>query len=233
MNEEEIKKWRSIRGAYKGHCTQDFKRAEKLITSETPDQAELEALVDRLTRRAEEIARMDAKIVMSLETEEDIQLDTETALSFQDDISYWQFKIGRLLKSKQDTPVSQFHYSSLKQEPAPRMHINLPKINIKSFGGDLLQWLTFWDSFSAAINKNHGLSDIEKMNDLNGMLKGEAARAISALPLTEENYKKATELLQERFGKPQILTNAYMESLSKIDAPPADTKNLRTFYDTC
>ena len=133
---------------------------------------------------------MDAKIVMSLETEEDIQLDTETALSFQDDVSYRQFRIGRLLKSKQDTPVSQFHYSSLKQEPAPRMHINLPKINIKSFGGDPLQWLTFWDSFSAAIDKNHGLSDIEKMNYLNGMLKGEAARAISGLPLTEENYKK-------------------------------------------
>ena len=80
------------------------------------------------------------KIVMSLETEEDVQLDTETALSFQDDISYWQFKIGGLLKSKQDTPVSQFHYSSLKQEPAPRMHVNLPKINIKSFRGDPLQW---------------------------------------------------------------------------------------------
>ena len=45
--------------------------------------------------------------------------------------------------------------------------------------------------------------------------------------------EKAIELLQERFGKPQILTNAYMESLSKIDAPPADTKNLSTFYDTC
>ena len=71
------------------------------------------------------------------------------------------------------------------------------------------------------------------MNYLNGMLKGEAACAFSGLPLTEENYKKAIELLQERFGKPQILTNAYMESLSKIDAPPADTKNLRTFYDTC
>ena len=49
-----------------------FQKSGKLITSETPDQAELEALVDRLTRRAEEIARMDAKIVMSLETEEDI-----------------------------------------------------------------------------------------------------------------------------------------------------------------
>ena len=65
------------------------------------------------------------------------------------------------------------------------MHINLPKIKIKSFGGDRLEWLTFWDSFSAAIDKNLELSDVEKMKYhqiafyLNGMLKGEAARAVS------------------------------------------------------
>ena len=113
------------------------------------------------------------------------------------------------------------------------MHINLPKINIKPFGGDPLEWLTFWDSFSAAIDKNLELSDVEKMNYLNGMVKGEAAHAISGLPLTEENYRKATELLKERFGKTQNLTNAYMDSLSKIHAPSSDTKNLREFYNTC
>ena len=127
--------------------------------------------------------------------------------------------------------MSQFHYSSVRQAPIPRMHINLPKINIKSFGGDRLEWLTFWDSFSAAIDKNLELSNVEKMNYLNGMLKGEAARAISGLPLTEENYKKAIELLKERFGKPQNLTNAYMEALSKIHAPSSETQNLREFYD--
>ena len=43
------------------------------------------------------------------------------------------------------------------------------------------------------------------MNYLNGMLTGEAARALSGLPLTEENnYRKATELLKERFAKPKI-----------------------------
>ena len=80
------------------------------------------------------------------------------------------------------------------------MHINLPKINIKSFGGDLLEWLTFWDSFSAAIDKNLEQSDVEKMNYLNGMLKGEAAPDIVGLPLTEENYRKATAV----WAKPKI-----------------------------
>ena len=72
------------------------------------------------------------------------------------------------------------------------------------------------DSFCAAIDKHLELSDVEKMNYLNGKLKGEAARAISGLPLTEKNYRKATELLKERFDKTQNLTNAYMESLCKI-----------------
>lgn len=76
---------------------------------------------------------------MSLETEEEIQTNMESALSFQDNLhhkNYWQFKIARLLiKSKQDIPVSQFQYSNSKQTPTARMHVNLPKINIKSFGG--------------------------------------------------------------------------------------------------
>ena len=43
--------------------------------------------------------------------------------------------------------MTEFHRSSLKQAPTPR-------INIKSFEGDPLEWLTLWDSFSAAIDKN-------------------------------------------------------------------------------
>jgi len=127
---EDINKMKLIRVAYKGHCTQDFKKADKIITSKSSDRAELEAVVDRLTRRAGEIAQMDAKIVISLEREQDTLKDTELAPLFQDNISDWQFKIEQFLKSKQETPVSQFHHSSFKQAPTPQMHVNLPKINI-------------------------------------------------------------------------------------------------------
>ena len=51
--------------------------------------------------------------------------------------------------------------------------------------------------------------------------------------MTQENYRKATGLLKECFGKKQNLTNAYMESLSKIHGPSSDTKNLREFHDIC
>lgn len=69
------------------------------------------------------------------------------------------------------------------------MHVNLPKLNIKSFEGYPRKWLTFRDSFSAsvAIDKNLQLGDVEKMNYLNGMLTGGAAHTISGLPMTKEN----------------------------------------------
>lgn len=143
-----------------------------------------------------------AKIVMSLDTEEDVLKVTDSALLFEDDIWDWQFRVKQFLKSKQETPASQFHHASSDcRATTPRIHINLHRINIKSCEGDPSELLTFWESFSSAVDKNLDLSDVERVNYLNGMLKEEAARAISGLPLTEENDRKASEILKERFGK--------------------------------
>ena len=80
--------------------------------------------MDRLTRRAGEIAQMNAKIVMSLETEADFLKDIESALLFQDDISDGQFKIKQFPKSKQETPVSQFCNVFAKMDDGTPEHSN-------------------------------------------------------------------------------------------------------------
>ena len=77
------------------------------------------------------------------------------------------------------------------------------------------------------------MSGIQKMNYLNGYLKGEEARAVSGLPLTNENCHIAVEILKDRFGRNQVLINANTESLLKINAPSNDVKKLQLFYDTC
>ena len=99
--------------------------------------------------------------------------------------------------------MSQFQLdnSIVKEIPAPRAHVKLPEISIKIFSGDPLEWFTFWDSSSAAVDRDTEMSGIQKMNYLKGYLKGEAARAVSGLPLTDENYQKAVELLKDIFGR--------------------------------
>lgn len=172
---------------------------------------------------------MDSQLARII-NEEELESDTEASLTVQDNISDYRFRIMEALQNNK--PVSSFHDSSSDVvKPPSHVNVNLPKLSIQPFDGNQLQWLTFWDSFSSAIDERAGLSNIEKMNYLQSMLKGEAARAIAGLPLTNENYAKAIEILKERFGDKQNIINAYMDALTRATPPSNDIGSLRTFYD--
>ena len=75
------------------------------------------------------------------------------------------------------------------------IHVKLPKITLKSFSGNPIEWLSFWPCFQPPVDKNSDVSSVDKMNYLSGLLKGEAARVIQGLPFSESNYKRADDLL--------------------------------------
>ena len=133
MSKVDVAKLKSVRGSYKGHCTQDIKKAERLITAEHADITELTAIQERLSRRLKEITSMDSNILNQLETSEDIEQDTEEALTFQDKVSLWILKISKFVE-KSTLPVRSNHSNS------STTHVILPKINIKPFSGDPLEW---------------------------------------------------------------------------------------------
>ena len=83
----------------------------------------------------------------------------------------------------------------------------MPKITLKKFYGDPISFTPFWDSFKSAVDDNPSLSDIDKFNYLRSLLEGSATE----LALTAENYGAAKDILEKRFGQPQIIINAQME----------------------
>ena len=107
------------------------------------------------------------------------------------------------------------------------------QLTLPHFSGDPVDWIYFWDSFSAAVDKKTSLSDIEKFTYLRSVLEGEAAAAIAGLSLTATNYQNAVELLTERFGKDTVIINSYMNRLMKISPlkSGADSKKLRAMLD--
>ena len=60
------------------------------------------------------------------------------------------------------------------------------------------------------------MSEINKFIYLKRYLSGQALSFVSGLSLTAGNYKDALELLKGRYGNPQVLISAYMESLLKL-----------------
>lgn len=53
-----------------------------------------------------------------------------------------------------------------------------PKIDIPTFDRELLQWQTFWEQFSIAVDKRSDISDTEKLVYLHHSLKDGSAKNI-------------------------------------------------------
>ena len=71
----------------------------------------------------------------------------------------------------------------------------LPKLNLPTFSGNLLNWSTVRDSFEAAVHSNTTLGAVQKFSYLKA---GNASRAIAGFPLNNINYEQAVKLLKER-----------------------------------
>lgn len=54
---------------------------------------------------------------------------------------------------------------------------------------------------------------------------------VSGLPLTDNAYKDALQLLKTRFGNENIIINAYTDALIKMKKPMYNAETLRPFYD--
>ena len=91
----------------------------------------------------------------------------------------------------------------------------LPKLSLPKFRGDVTKWQSFWDSCKSAIHENSDISTI-KFNYLNSLLEGTAARTVRGLTLTSSNYNAAIKMLQEHYGKPQIIKSAHIDEILKI-----------------
>lgn len=109
----------------------------------------------------------------------------------------------------------------------------LPKLTLRSFDGEITQWLPFWDSYQAAVHSNTSLSDVQKFTYLRSLLERSARESISGLSLSAANYTVAIEILQKRFGNKQKIIAKHMDILLNIEpvTSPNNVGALRRLHD--
>ena len=72
--------------------------------------------------------------------------------------------------------------------------MKLPKLEIRWFSGDPLEFPTFQQQFDASVGQSN-LAEVAKFSNLKGLLRGDALRSIQGLSLTNENYAGAWKYL--------------------------------------
>lgn len=112
-------------------------------------------------------------------------------------------------------------------------HIQLPKIQIPKFDGDLLRWIAFRDTYKSLIHDNVRLSDIEKYHYLISAVSGSAGAVVRTISLSNSNYEFAWKALNDRFDNPRLIMNSHLDKLFSFGTLRSPSLNdLKNFLDT-
>ena len=124
---------------------------------------------------------------------------------------------------------------SVSSNPNNNHHIDakLPKIKIPKFNGKPIEWQSFQDQFSSAVDSKTNIPDVVKFSHLKGVLSKDVQESIRGLLITNGNYSIALKILRGRYANKQVLISSFMESFVKLQ-PITSLKNvigLRAMYD--
>lgn len=107
----------------------------------------------------------------------------------------------------------------------------LPVIKIPNFDGSYYKWLEFRETFNSLIHDNASIKDIHKFYYLNSYLEGEAARVLSNLEISSNNYAVAWQILCDRYNNSRQLINYHMKYLLNFENLKESDKSLRFIVD--
>ena len=113
------------------------------------------------------------------------------------------------------------------------VNVRLPKLELRKFKGDLMQWTEFWEQYHVSIHTNKNLRTLEKFTYLKGNLEGPPLTTIGPLALTEKNYEKAIGMLEDHCGRPDKIQEAHLRTMEEISPifEASDEKRLRKFQE--
>ncbi|GFU90775.1 eukaryotic translation initiation factor 3 subunit H [Trichonephila clavipes] len=102
----------------------------------------------------------------------------------------------------------------ISEVPDTPRKFKLPKLELRKFGGDPKEFLSFWSQFQK-IREDGSILDEDKMQYLVASVepKSKVERLILSFPATAANYPKAVDQLKERFGREDLLVQIYIRDL--------------------
>ncbi|XP_062538799.1 uncharacterized protein LOC134207095 [Armigeres subalbatus] len=168
----------------------------------------LEATWDDFYELQEEIFELDGKGEYEQETN-NANAEFET--------QYYELRASFLEKLAPQAQVPNFD-NSVRNNCALGLHtgVRLPQISLPEFDGDYKGWLSFKSTFVSLIHDSNELSDVQKFHYLKSALKGEAAKLIESLTITNDNYAIAWDTITKRYSNEYLLKKRHLQALMEF-----------------
>lgn len=98
-------------------------------------------------------------------------------------------------------------------------HINkLPVLPLPSFSGEPTEWTSYHDLFRSVVHNNDNYTEAEKFRYLLLTLKDEPFNLIKSIPITDENYSIALEILISRYENKRAIASKHLDRIFEIES---------------
>uniref|UniRef100_A0A7I4Y5S6 DUF1758 domain-containing protein n=1 Tax=Haemonchus contortus TaxID=6289 RepID=A0A7I4Y5S6_HAECO len=106
----------------------------------------------------------------------------------------------------------------------------LPPLPVPKFTGNIWDFDNFWELFNANVH-SRDLPELFKFNYLLNALDGEARESVKKFHVTPENYSRAVNFLQARYGNPEELIQKLIDQLDNYKLRSVTLKDQRTLFE--
>ncbi|GFV12675.1 integrase catalytic domain-containing protein [Trichonephila clavipes] len=211
-NKAILERTQKTRSVSRSLVTKQINKLESEI-SNTADKTTVHEIYMQLISKFEELSTLDKEIENLIDIES-LEEEIVTREEYRDKFIIWKIR-------------AEFS-SVLSNQP------RLPKLTLESFSGkDISSFPSFWARFKSAVHENSSLNDVDKFSYLKSVVTSDAELAIQGLTLTSENYAKAIKILENWFGRKELIVDFHMNRLLNLTPvrKSFDVIALRNLYE--
>ena len=229
------KKQIAIKNAYKSHVTKALTKLGDALVRDEKDEEEITALVESLEIKFKKWETKATELHEEMEDdEEEIMLhEIEDIDKIQEKVTTLKVKAHSILKKKDAKDHKVVEQKTETSEKTPKHRIKLPQVELTEFNGedDQSEFPAFIDMFSALIDNNKELTDVEKFHYLRKATTRRAGKLMNAYPLCDLNYKIALQRLKDEYGDRRKLISSHFNALLDYKNTCHNWRDLQEFYD--
>ena len=200
----------------------DINRLNQVATLLTRKQNFLVTLNQELQQNLTEAEALDNDILESEEVDDKLTQNIDAIKRFTK-----RFE-GPSTAADTSTPST----STLSDAMRSSATIKLPKLNLPVFSGNYMEWTSFFDLFKGAVIDNSSLQGSQKLQYLKASVKGDAAKLLASIPVTDHNFDIAMNTLINRYENKRIIIRTHLHSIVSYRSLTTDNaRDLRNLIE--
>ena len=211
----------ATRKAYSSHLSREINSLAEEIKKEDPSPRLIKNGLVKVQQKFDRFMEISTTIQDEIDDESQIAGEVDKVEEVRNKVILVQTDAEFMLEKLK---INDEKKNEMVIPQQPKMAVKLPDAKIPDFDGNYENFQSFIESFTALVDNNTSISDVEKFGYLRGVCKLDIVQHCS---LTGDNYKTALKRLKEEYGDTDLIAKKYLNALLSMNKTKKGDKSRR------